>query len=170
MVASAPTDAARVDRLLIAARDTIAGVPFCWAITPSEDGGINARLVGPILGAPGDEDWTIWFSTSRSSRKAADVRRAGRLTLGYQHHPDQSYVVLVGRATLFEDRLEIRRRWLESWRLYFPGGPDDPDLVFIRINVDRIELCVQGVTAEPFGSRYSVVERDGERRWKVISD
>jgi general stress protein 26 len=79
-------------------------------------------------------------------------------------------VPLIGGAALIEDRCEIRRRRLEKWRLYFPGGPDDPDTIFVRMNVDRIELCVRGVTPEPFGSRPSVIERGDGRAWKIVSD
>jgi general stress protein 26 len=178
MVTSTPeditTNMARLERLLAAARDTMARVTYCWVATPSGDGGVNLRLVGPIRGVSGEEDWTIWFVTSGGSRKVADIRRAGRLTLGYQHHPDRAalvdYVALIGRAELVEDRSEIRDRWIEKWRVYFPGGPDDPDTIFVRLNVDRIELCVRGVTPEPFGSRHSVVERGTERSWKIVSD
>jgi general stress protein 26 len=108
MVTSTPeditTNMARLERLLAAARDTMARVTYCWAATPSGDGGVNLRLVGPIRGVSGEEDWTIWFVTSGGSRKVADIRRAGRLTLGYQHHPDRAalvdYVALIGRAAL----------------------------------------------------------------------
>ena len=92
------TGTGRVDRLLTAAKDTMARVADCWAATPSEDGGVNVRVVGPIPGVPGEEDWTIWFVTRRSSRKAADIQRAGLLTLGYQYHPDRAYVALIGGA------------------------------------------------------------------------
>ena len=66
MMANAPADVtmtgtARADRLLTAAADTMAKVADCWAATPSEDGGINVRVVGPIPGVPGEEDWTIWL-------------------------------------------------------------------------------------------------------------
>jgi general stress protein 26 len=178
MMSNTPADLtianrARVDRLLTAARDTMARVAYCWAATPSEDGGVNVRVVGPIPGVPGEEDLTIWIVTSGGSRKAADIRRAGRLTLGYQHHsygaPDD-YVVLIGRAALVEDRTEIRDRWIESWRPFFPDGPDDPDVIFIRLNVDRIELCMRDVSPEPFGSRYSAIERGDDRFWKIASD
>ena len=173
-MAEAPADPAiastRVARLLTAARETIAEVTYCWAATPSEDGGVNVRLVGPIPGVPGEEDWTVWIVTGRRSRKAADIRRAGRLTLGYQHHPDHAYVALIGSAALFDDRNEIHRRWRERWRLYFPGGPDDPDMIFVRMNVGRIELCVPGVSPEPFGSRPSVIERGEDRSWTIVSD
>jgi general stress protein 26 len=156
-----------VDRLLAAARATMSKVTDCWAATPSLDGGVSTRVVAPIAGVPGEEDWTIWIATSGGSRKAAEIRRAGRLTLGYQHHPDRSYVALMGRAMLIEDRDHIRGRWREAWRLYFPGGPDDPDTIFVKLTVERIELCVPGVSPEPFGSCYDVLERDAERRWRV---
>jgi general stress protein 26 len=161
---------ARVKRLLRAASDTMEKVADCWAATSSEAGGVNVRVVGPILGVPGEEDWTIWFATWRTSRKAADIHRSGQLTLGYQYHPERAYVALVGRAALVEDRREIRDRWLESWRLYFPGGPDDPDTIFVRMNTHRIELCVPGVSPEPFGSRPSVIERGDDRSWRIVSD
>jgi general stress protein 26 len=160
----------RVDQLLVAARQTMAKVTDCWAATPSGDGAINVRVVAPLPRAEGDEDWTLWIATGRSSRKAADIRPAGRITLGYQHHPDRAYVALIGRAALVEDRLEIRRRWTEAWRLYFPRGPDSPETILVRVDVDRIELCVRGVTPEPFGSRYSAIERDRDLQWRLVSD
>jgi general stress protein 26 len=159
-----------VERLLAAARATMAKVTDCWAATPSLDGGVNVRVVVPIASIPGEEDWTIWFATSARSRKVAEIRRAGRLTLGYQHHPDRAYVALIGRAALVDDRRQIRGRWREEWRPYFPGGPEDPVLIFVRLGVDRIELCVPGVTPEPFGSRHAAIERDAERRWRRVAD
>ena len=160
-----------VERLLAAARETMAKVQDCWLATPSQDGGISARVVVPIPPVPGEEDWTIWFATHGSSRKAAEIRRAGRLTIGYQHHPDRAYVSLQGRAALIEDRSTVRKHWNEErFRLYFPGGPEDPKTIFVRISVDRIELCVNGVTPDPFGSRYSAIERDADRLWKIVSN
>ena len=148
----------------------MATVADCWAATSSETGGVNVRVVGPIPGVPGEEDWTIWFATWHASRKAADIRRSGLLTLGYQYHPERAYVALIGGAALIEDRRELRDRWLESWRLYFPGGPDDPETIFVRMNTHRIELCVLGVSPEPFGSRPSVIERGDDRSWRIVSD
>jgi general stress protein 26 len=161
-----PTD---VDRLLAAARETMAKVKDCWLATTAGDGSINARVVQPIPGVPGEDNWTIWFATKGSSRKAAEIRRDARLTLGYQHHPDRAYVSLQGRAVLVEDRSTIRDLWREEFRPYFPKGPEHPETAFVRIDVNHIELCVNGVTPEPFGSRYSTIERDGNRRWKIVS-
>src|SRR5260370_7298671 len=96
------TGMARVDLLLTAARNAIAEVPYCWAATPSGDGGVNVRLVGPIPGVPGEEDWTIWLLTGRSSRKAAEIQRAGLLPLGYHPHFNHASVPLTAIALLIQ--------------------------------------------------------------------
>jgi general stress protein 26 len=92
------------------------------------------------------------------------------LTRGYQHHPDHSYVVLSGQAGLVAERSLIRGRRHDAWRSYFPGGPADPDVILVRCAVDRIELCVPGVSPEPFGIRYAAVERDAAGAWRHLSD
>ena len=160
---------ADVERLLAAARETMAKVTDCLLATLAEDGSINSRVVVPIPAPTSDDVWTIWFSTHLGSRKAHEIRRNARLTIGYHHHPDRAYVVLKGRATIVEDRDVIRAGWRERFRPYFPGGPENPDTVFVRIEVERIELCVNGVTAEPFGSRHSALERGTDRQWKNVS-
>lgn len=58
--------------------------------TPSVNGAIHVRVVEPIAAAPDDEDRIISFATSARSRKATEIERAGRLTLGYERHSDHS--------------------------------------------------------------------------------
>jgi general stress protein 26 len=157
-----------VDRLLAAARATVAETIDCWVMTPSASGGVHARVVQPIAAALDNEDWTISFIASARSRKVAEIERAGCVTLGYQR-ADRGYVAFDGRATLVRDRAELGARWQESWRVHFPGGPADPNLTLVRLAVDRIEVCVQGVSPEPFGSRYATAARDAAGAWTVVS-
>ena len=159
-----------VERLLAAARATLAEMTHCWVTTPSVNGGIHVRVVEPIAAAPDDEDWIISFATSARSRKATEIERAGRLTLGYERHSDHSYVALYARAALVVERSAIRARWCEAWQPYFPGGPEDPNLIIVRLAVDRIEVCVPGVSPEPFGSRYVAAARDAAGAWTIVSD
>jgi general stress protein 26 len=169
------TASERVHQLLAATRETIGKVRYCWAVTVSENGGANARPMGRVLGKPGEDEWTVWFLTSGDSRKMAEIQRDPRITISYQRDSDDSYVALVGRAALVADRSEIRNRWEERWNdsraliEAFPGGAEDPNAVFIRIEVDRIELWVRGVTPEPFGLRGSVLHRDSANRWSIVS-
>lgn len=161
--------AERVAALLAAAQKTMAKVIDWWAATPAANGGVNVRVVVPIPGLPGGDVFTTWFTTRGSSRKADDVRRSGRITVGCQHPPERAYVALQGRAFLVEDRAMIHSRWNERWRMYFPGGPDDPDTVLVKVEADRIELCVPGSTPEPFGIRHAALERAASG-WRLVDE
>src|SRR5262249_19885012 len=122
---------------IAAARDTMARVSLCWLVTIGSNGRPNARIVSPIPALEDDDEWTIWFLTSKSSRKASDIRRDDRVTLGYQCDADSAYVTLGGRAAIVNDRSEIARRWSRSWNTVFPGGAEDLDAVFLRTVIDR---------------------------------
>lgn len=154
---------AKVDteRLLTLARKLIGEITFCVAVTQSEDGDSNARVVQP---RPLQEDWTVDVMTNRRCRKVREIERSGRMTLLYQHDQDRSYVCLVGAAEVVED-LELKRSiWTPAHDRWNPAGPDDPATVFIRLKTERIELwsAVHDVLPEPEGYSAALLMRDGE--------
>src|SRR6516164_2428815 len=83
------------DALLRVARDIIAKVPACMAITVDQNGDANARVVNP---KPLSEAWTVRFATDRRSRKSAEIEQSGRLTLAYQYDAGKAYVSLIEDA------------------------------------------------------------------------
>jgi general stress protein 26 len=168
---SAPaTSQEQVDRLLAAARETIAKVPYCWVATRAEDGGANARAVRAFAGMPEGDEWTRRFLTRRGSRKAAEIRRAPRVTLAYQHESGDAYVALAGVAELVDDRTEMRSLWQAAWDALFPAGFADAHMIVVRVAVDRIEMHARGVTAEPFGHGRTLLERAGAAGWRLVPD
>jgi general stress protein 26 len=153
-----------IDRLLAAARNTIAEVPYCWVVTPAEAGGANARVVKAFPAAAGDEPMTCWFLTRRISRKSAEIAHAGRVTLAYQHDSGRAYVTVSGRAELVDDRLEIetRLRRVESMDIALAAI-----LLAVRVIPDRIEVHVRGVTAEPWGQGRTLLEQNAKGEWSL---
>ena len=117
--------------------------------------------------AGGADPWTRWFLAKPGSRKAAEIRRAGRATLAYQHGSGDAYVALCGRAELLDDRSEVEARLRPV---------DDPDgsaaarLVAVRVTADRVEVHVRGVTAEPWGRNRTLLERDGDGAWRLVPE
>ncbi len=146
------------ERLLTIARETVAQVTWCFAITAAENGEINARLVqiGKLA-----EDWSARFMTDRRSRKVAEMGRSGRLTLAYQHNPDRAHVTLVGRAAVIGDVEAKRAVWRPETYRFHPGGPEDPNNVLVRFATDRIEMYsgARGVAPEPQGFSAAVLVR-----------
>jgi len=154
------------NELLDIARETIGKVQRCFAATAGAAGEANARIVVPF---PLDDDWSVSFVTSRSSRKAAEIEENGRLTLAYQHDPDGAYVALVGRAWIDADPEAKRVCWKDWLNEWFPAGPDDPDSVLVRFATERVELWnyAREIMPEPKGLRAAVVAR-GEEGWQTL--
>jgi len=155
----------QLDRLLAAARDTIAEVPHAWLATVAEDGGAHARAVRVFPGRPGDDAWARRFLCRRDSRKAAEMRRAPRVTLAFQHASGNVYVALVGQVALIDDRVEMRSLWKGDGDT-FPPDFIDAIMIVARLEVGRIEIHARGVTAEPFGHGRTLVDRTADG-WRV---
>jgi Uncharacterized stress protein (general stress protein 26) len=113
-------DDGEVSRLLAGAAKTIARVRYCWLVTEAETGGANARPMGRLMPDVDESDWTICFVTDGRSRKAFDIRRAGKVGLILQHDQDDAFAVLSGRAALIETATEVRRLWKNAYNAYFP--------------------------------------------------
>lgn len=156
-------------QLLAIARETMEKVKNCWLVTVALGGEASARIVAPIPGVPDESEWIVWVLTSSGSRKIDEIQRDCRVTLGYQHDPESAYVALAGHATIVKDRVEISKRWKQSWDNVFHAGAEDADAVFVKIEVDRIELfsIARKVTPEPFCKRSAALARDATGNWRV---
>jgi general stress protein 26 len=159
-----------VEALLAGAAKTIGKVRYCWLVTAAEDGGGNPRPMGRLLHDVDEDEWTIRFLTDGRSRKVAEMRRAGRVSIILQHAPDDAFVTLIGKATLHGGASEVGKRWTDAYDAFFPSAADRANAIFVAINVERINLWIRGVTPEPFGLHATILERDARRAWRVVSD
>src|ERR1700728_902569 len=94
----AKPDAIDVSRLLAGAAKTMRSARYCWLATTADAGAPQVRPMGRVLNDPGEDEWKIRFLTDARSRKAADMRRPGKVTILFQHDPDLAFVSLIGKA------------------------------------------------------------------------
>ena len=151
--------------LLSLARKLIDEVTFCVAVTRSESGEANARVIQPL---PLQDDWTVNTITNRRCRKVREIERTGRMTLLYQHDADKSYVTLVGSASIVEDLALKRAIWTPAHFRWNPAGPEDPQTVFARLVPHRIELwsAVHDVMPDPPGYSAALLLREEGGTWR----
>jgi general stress protein 26 len=162
-------EAVDVGRLLAGAVKTIGSVRNCWLATVGGSGGPSFRPMGRLQRGGDDNEWKIRFLTDGRSRKASEMRRNSGVAIIYQHDPDDAFVTLIGKATLFEDASEDRKRWKSAYDAYFPTDADRTNAVFVEVDVERMELWIRGVTPEPFGLQATVIDRDGAGGWRAIA-
>jgi general stress protein 26 len=49
------------------------------------------------------------------------------------------FVSISGRAVAVDDARKVAEVWNEAWRVWFPGGKDDPSLVLLKVQGDEGE-------------------------------
>jgi general stress protein 26 len=147
--------------LLQVARETISKVTWCFVVTSGPDGTPNARIVRP---GPLREDWSIGFMTERTCRKVREIERAGRFAMAFQFDPELAYVTLQGEHQIVADVNVKRAVWSAESQRFHPGGPEDPNVVIVRLRTDRIELYngTHGVQPKPVGLCSVVLARSGD--------
>jgi general stress protein 26 len=85
----------------------------------------------PVTIAEVTDDCTIYIPTSSASGKAAEIEADPHVNLSLQSAT--KFVSITGRATMSHDRALIERLWSDTWKLWFPEGKDDPDLVILTV-------------------------------------
>jgi general stress protein 26 len=154
-----------IQDLLAAARQVTAQCEYCWAVTTSVDGTTSARVMGQLPSRPGEDEWTKWFLINPHSRKAREIERSGHMSVAFGNATLTRYAVLKGRAVLVVgDRSVIDGHWQQRWDSLFARGKEDPNVAFIKLEPDQMEICLEGM------QRYAVVVRGSDRGWTIAPE
>ena len=153
------------EHALAVVRAMLKRTKYCFFITHSPEGWCSARLVEPIVDE--GEAFVLWFGTNPSLRKVREIEADPRVTIAVEDEGANANLILYGTARVERDLSVRRKRWVGSWRLFFPQGPAGDDYVVIRFEAERIELMSfrRNVIPEPFGLRPLVLVR--RERWEV---
>lgn len=103
-------------------------------VTRAADGRLRARP----LSFAGEHDGRLFFSTAADSPKVAELEDDARVAVTMQDRA--RYVSISGTAEVSDDRALVDRLWRESWRVWFPGGKDDPAL---RLLADDVKVPIK---------------------------
>lgn len=159
-----------IERLLAGAATIIGSVRYCWLISQA-DGTVRARPMGRVLPRAAENNWTVRFVTDRRSRKAAELRHFGTVSLIFQNDRDDAFVTASGSARLIEASPEVQTLWKEgAYAQYFPTEEDRANVGFIEVRITRLELWIRGVTPEPFGLRTTILEQKPQGDWRLAHD
>ena len=131
-------DASR-EKLIAAARETMAAARYCALITNDPSGHPQARTLDPF---PPDENMVVWLGTNPRSRKVAAIRRNPRVTLYYFDREAQAYVTIYGVARLVNDPKSKAKWWKDEWNAFYHDWKKD----YLLISVTPLRLEIVNVT------------------------
>ncbi len=97
-------------------------------VSREPDGALHAR---PMAVAELKPDAEAYFATDRRSPKIAEIQRDPNVLVTFQSANE--YASVAGLAQVVNDRALIERLWSDVWRVWFPQGKSDPNLVLVKV-------------------------------------
>lgn len=147
---AAPDDLYRLDdpkTIMAAAREIIKEDYIGVLVTVDEHGMPRARPVG--VADPLD-DWSLWVSTRRGSRKTRQIAANPKAALHFgfddtpNNHENAYYASFMGLASVHTDAESIAAHGpSEKYRGIWPDYPND--LALIRLKPQRLEVMGKGI-------------------------
>jgi general stress protein 26 len=98
-------------------------------VTRTADGGLRAR---PMALADAEPNGTLWFATDRHSGKVDELDHDPHVAVTMQSK--LKFVSLSGTAATVDDRAKLSQLWKAEWKVWFPGGKDDPNVVLLKVD------------------------------------
>jgi len=86
----------------------------------------------PMVIAHVDDNGDLWFITDDHSAKVHEIEEETRVHVVCQNGRD-SCVAVSGLAYLVRDRVKVKEFWKTPFRVWFPEGAEDPNIVLIRV-------------------------------------
>ncbi|GAB3355698.1 pyridoxamine 5'-phosphate oxidase family protein [Modestobacter lapidis] len=102
--------------------------------TTSPDGTLVSR---PMSMQEVEFDGDLWFFASRTSRKVAHLTTDPQVNVATAG--SSSWVSLTGHALVVDDLATKKELWNSVVEAWFPDGPEDPDVVLIRVSAASAE-------------------------------
>ncbi len=116
--------------------ELIRDVRICMLTTVDEDGDLHSR---PMATQEVEFDGDLWFFTGKSTHKSREIGREQRVNVSFADVDKQHYVSASGTAQLVDDRAKAKELWRDAYKTWFPKGLDDPDLVLLKVTVQKAE-------------------------------
>ena len=116
--------------------DIIEKVSVCM-LTTQFVGGLRAR---PLEARPDRDAGLIFFVTDIHSAKEDEIEATPDVGLVFIDSNDKAYLSITGRARVMRDADKTKVAWRKTDEVWWPGGPNNPDVCLLRIEPFTAEL------------------------------
>jgi len=139
--------------------DLIKDIRFAMMATQERDGSMHAR---PMSAMQTEFNGTLWFMSRDSSLKIEDLEANPKVLLTYADPDKHHYVSISGTARVTRDRAKVKELWSEAERVWFPKGPDDPNIALIGVDVSEAEYWDSASSTMVYAYGYVKARLTGE--------
>jgi general stress protein 26 len=143
----------------------ISGIDVAMLTTVDRSGRLHSRpmvtLSKPVEGA-------LWFFTQAASHIVDDVNANHPVNLSFVDSERGRYVSVSGRARVVRDKGKKNELWERRVAKWLPGGPDNAEVVLLRVEADEAEFWDSGEAREVTAS-VEIRAGNGQMRNERIS-
>ena len=105
--------------------------------TSEPDGSLHSRPLA-TLHTP-DFEGVLWFFTAADSSKVTEIGADHHVNLSYSDPSRHYYASVSGMGTITRDKEKMAEFWSPMVKAWFPKGLDDPNLVLLKVSVEKAE-------------------------------
>ncbi len=106
-------------------------------LTTQFPGGLRTR---PVEARPDRKAGLIWFMTDIRAAKDDEIAEKPDVCLTFIDPKDKAYLSITAHAEVLRDTEKAREFWKSTDKVWWPGGPEDPNLRVLRVEPQRAEL------------------------------
>lgn len=140
--------------------DLIKNAHTALLVTIGRDGELDSRPMGCVQR---NFEGTVWFMTFSHSPKLKEISADNRVLVSYVGPDRYEYVSLSGRARFVEDRAQLNELWSEPLRVWFPKGPDDPEIALLAVDVEEARYWINPAGVVSYSWAYLRARLTGAR-------
>jgi general stress protein 26 len=139
--------------------DIVEKVGVCMLTTRFVDG-LRAR---PVEARPDREAGLIFFVTDIHSAKEHEVEATPDVGLVFIDSNDKAYLSITGRACVMRDADKTKAAWRKTDEVWWPGGPNSPDVCLLQIEPFTAELWDGPASAVVTAFEFAKARLTGEK-------
>lgn len=123
---------------LKAIAEMLARLDICMLTSKADDGALHGRPMSNNGDVEYDGD--SWFFARAGSRKIREIEADPSVELAFIDSPNGTWINVEGSATVLRDDVERKRAlWQDDLGRWFENGPDDPEVVLIKVSAVHID-------------------------------
>jgi general stress protein 26 len=92
----------------------------------------------PMWAIKFDDDFTVWYSTAKSSKKMKQISKNSSVCLTFSSDQKMAYIRIFGKAKEITDKKTKDAMWNDEWGQYYKGK-DDPQYTLLKIKPSKVE-------------------------------
>jgi general stress protein 26 len=121
--------------------ELIRDIDICMFVTHA-DGSVRGRPMSNNGKVEYDGD--SWFFSYRDTPKIEEIEADPTVELAYIATERGTWVSIEGTAQVVEDDARKRELWDKQLEMWFKDGPDDDNVVLVKVSADRIHAWADG--------------------------